>query len=90
MTPQEQEMIDGLVDRIRKTEVANKDVAAEQRLQQGLAGSPDALYVLAQTVLVQQYGLKQAQAKIDALGQQNATLQDQLQQAADHMKSSGG
>ena len=90
MTLQEQEMIDGLVDRIRKTQVENKDAAAEQRLQQGLAGYPDAVYVLAQTVLVQQYGLKQAQSQIGDLQQQTATLQDQLQQAEEHAKSSGG
>jgi hypothetical protein len=52
MTPQEQQMIDDLVQRIRTTQVADKDVAAEHRLQQGLAGYPDAMYVLAQTVLV--------------------------------------
>ncbi len=89
MTPQEQEMIDGLVDRIRKTQVTDKDSAAEQRLQQGLAGYPDAVYVLAQTVLVQQYGLGQAQSQITELKQQTQTLQDQLQQAAEHAKSSG-
>ena len=97
MTPQEQEMIDGLVDRIRKTQVTNKDSAAEQRLQQGLAGYPDAVYVLAQTVLVQQYGLGQAQAQIndlkaqsEDLKAQNDTLQDQLQQAAQAKNTGGG
>jgi len=67
MTPQEQQMIDGLVDRIRNTQVTDKDTAAEQYIQQGLANYPDALYVLAQTVLVQQYGLQQAQQQIQAL-----------------------
>ena len=93
MTPQEQEMIDGLISRIRSTQVQNKDTAAEQRLQQGLAGYPDSTYVLAQTVLVQQYGLQQAQAQLEDLKQQNAALQDQLQQvqqAHEQAKSSGG
>jgi len=67
MTPQEQQMIDGLIDRIRNTQVTDKDTAAEQYIQQGLANYPDALYVLAQTVLVQQYGLQQAQQQIQAL-----------------------
>ena len=89
MTPQEQEMIDGLISRIRSTQVANKDTAAEQRLQQGLGGNPDALYVLAQTVLVQQYGLQQAQGQLNDLKQQMEALQDQQQQAA-QAKSSGG
>ncbi len=93
MTPQEQEMIDGLISRIRSTDVQNKDTAAEQRLQQGLAGYPDSTYVLAQTVLVQQYGLTQAQSQLEDLKQQNASLQDQLQQvqqAHEQAKSSGG
>ena len=92
MTPQEQQMIDGLISRIRNTKVENKDTAAEQYLQQGLAGYPDAVYVLAQTVLVQQYGLQQAQQQIEALKQQIGDLQDQLQQAsqAKASSSSGG
>ncbi len=90
MTAQEQEMIDGLISRIRSTEVQDKDTAAEQHLQQGLAGYPDSIYVLAQTVLVQQYGLGQAQAQIEDLKQRNAAMADQLQQAAHAAKSSGG
>lgn len=77
MTPQEQQMIDQLVERIRSTPVAAKDLAAEARLQQGLAGYPDAIYVLAQTVLVQQYGLQQAQARIADLQAQVDALQQQ-------------
>ena len=46
-------MIGGLIDRIQKTQLAEKDTDAEQMLQQGLGRNPDALYVLAQTVLVQ-------------------------------------
>jgi hypothetical protein len=80
MTPQEQQMIDDLVQRIRTTQVADKDVAAEHRLQQGLAGYPDAMYVLAQTVLVQQYGLEQAKAQIQQLQQQLDDMQQQLDQ----------
>lgn len=90
MTPQEQEMIDGLISRIRTTPVQTKDTAAEQRLQKGLAGNPDSLYVLAQTVLVQQYGLKQAQSQMEDLKQSNAALQEQLQQSAGAPKQSGG
>jgi hypothetical protein len=86
MTPQEQEMIDGLVERIRNTQVNDKDLAAEQHLQQGLAGYPDAVYVLAQTVLVQQYGLQQAQQQIQALQSQL----DQLRQQQATVPANGG
>ena len=90
MTPQEQQMIDGLISRIRSTQVQNKDTQAEQHIQQGLGSYPDALYVLTQTVLVQQYGLEQAQSQIGELKQQIQTLQDQAQQASQEQKSSGG
>jgi hypothetical protein len=64
MTPQEQEMIGDLIDRVQKTQLAEKDTDAEQMLQQGLGKNPDALYILAQTVLVQKYALEQAQAQL--------------------------
>ena len=43
------------------TTLPEKDADAEQFLQQNLGRNPDALYILAQTVLVQEYALKQAQ-----------------------------
>jgi hypothetical protein len=76
MTPQEQEMIGDLIDRVQKTQLAEKDMDAEQMLQQGLGQNPDALYILAQTVLVQKYALEQAQAQ---LAQAKAQI-EQMQQ----------
>jgi uncharacterized protein len=76
MTPQEQEMIGDLIDRVQKTQLAEKDMDAEQMLQQGLGKNPDALYILAQTVLVQKYALEQAQAQ---LAQAKAQI-EQIQQ----------
>jgi hypothetical protein len=92
MTAQEQQMIDGLVERIRATSVTDKDLAAEQHLQQGLAGYPDAVYVLAQTVLVQQYGLEQAKAQLQQQQTQIQQLQAQLdaQPAAQQQPAGGG
>jgi hypothetical protein len=83
MTPQEQQMIDGLIERIRSTQVPDKDLDAERYLHQGLDNSPDALYILAQTVLVQQYGLQQAQQQIQQ-------LQAALDEAHQHVQQSGG
>ena len=57
-------MIGGLIDRVQKTQLAEKDMDAEQMLQQGLGRNPDAIYILAQTVLVQQYALDQAQTQL--------------------------
>ena len=74
MTPQEQEMIGDLINRVQTTQLAEKDMDAEQMLQQGLGRNPDSLYILAQTVLVQKYALEQAQAQ---LAQARAQIEQQ-------------
>lgn len=70
MTPQEQEMLQGLIQRVNQTELQEKDFDAEEMLKQTLGKNPDALYILAQTVLVQQYALDQAQNQLEQLRQQ--------------------
>jgi hypothetical protein len=70
MTPQEQEMLQGLIQRINQTQLQEKDPDAEEMLAQTLGRNPDALYILAQTVLVQQYALDQAKQQLDQLRQQ--------------------
>lgn len=70
MTPQEQEMLRGLIQRVNQTQLQEKDFDAEDMLQQTLGRNPDALYILAQTVLVQQYALDQAQNQLEQLRQQ--------------------
>ena len=74
MTAQEQQMIQSLADRINGTSLAEKDPDAEQFLQQALGSNADALYILAQTTLVQQYALEQAQKQL-------ADTRAQLEQA---------
>ena len=78
MTTQEQQMIQSLADRINGTSLAEKDPDAEQFLQQALGQNPDALYILAQTTLVQQYALEQAQKQ---LADARAQLDQQRHQA---------
>jgi hypothetical protein len=70
MTPQEQEMLQGLIQRVNQTRLQEKDLDAEEMLNQTLGRNPDALYILAQTVLVQQYALDQATQQLDQLRQQ--------------------
>ena len=72
MTPQEQQMLQGLIQRVNQTRLQEKDFDAEEMLQQTLGRNPDALYILAQTVLVQQYALDQAQKQLEQLRQQEA------------------
>jgi hypothetical protein len=69
MTPEEQTMLGDLIDRVLQTRLTEKDPEAEQLLNQQLGRNPDALYILAQTVLVQKYALEQAQAQLHQLQQ---------------------
>ena len=69
MTPQEETMLNDLIDRVVETRLTEKDPEAEQLLNQKLGRNPDALYILAQTVLVQKYALEQAQAQLRQLQQ---------------------
>ena len=85
MTPQEQEMIGDLIDRVQKTQLAEKDMDAEQMLQQGLGRNPDSLYILAQTVLVQKYALEQAQAQLT----QAKSQMEQMRQGAPPQSQGG-
>ena len=72
MTQQEEQMLQDLAGRVNQTVVQDKDPEAAQYLQQSLGRNPDALYILAQTVLVQQYGLDQAKKQMDELKSQAA------------------
>lgn len=70
MTPQEAQMLQDLVNKVEGTQLTEKDPDAEALLEDGLARDPDALYKLAQTVLVQNLALNQARMQIDQLRQQ--------------------
>jgi len=77
-------MLNDLVNKIRQTQLPEKDAEAEQFLKQSFAGIPDAQYILTQTVLVQNIALDQAKGQIqqlqDHLQEAQAQLQTQLQQ----------
>jgi uncharacterized protein len=70
LTPQEEQLLNSLIERINQTPLDEKDPDAEALLNQKLAPNPDALYMLAQTVLVQNIALDQARAQIAQLQQQ--------------------
>jgi hypothetical protein len=69
MTPQEQKMLDDLMARVDGTRLDEKDPEAAQRIEEWSRSNPDAPYILAQTVLVQNYALEQAKAQIQNLQQ---------------------
>jgi len=60
-------MLQQLVEQVSRTPLNEKDPDAEALLKDGLARDPDALYKLAQIVLVQDISLHQAQARIQQL-----------------------
>ncbi len=78
MTQQEQELLKGLTDRVKGTSLSNKDAEAESMLRGALGNNPDALYILCQTALVQQFAMSNAQRQ---LTEARAEL-DRLRQAA--------
>ncbi len=83
MTPEEQNLISGLFDRLKKADTAPKDAAAEQLIRQKTAEVPSSPYLLAQSVLVQEHALQNAQARI-------ADLEQQLSAAKEGQKGSHG
>jgi hypothetical protein len=70
-------MIGDLMDRVNNTQLTEKDPDAEKMLRDGVGKNPDALYILAQTVLVQKYALDQAQAQLAQAKAQIEQLQQQ-------------
>jgi uncharacterized protein len=75
MTPQEQDLITQLLERLKRTDVQGKDVDAEALIKAGVAAQPDTPYLLVQTVLIQNMTLDVAQARIAELEQQLAAAQ---------------
>ena len=69
MTPQEEQLLNSLVQKIDQTQLQEKDPDAEALLNRSLGQNPDALYILAQTVLVQNIALEQARAQVAQLQQ---------------------
>lgn len=64
MTPQENDMLATLLGRLNQTPAGAKDADAETMVRQAVAGRPDLPYLLAQTVLIQDLALKQAQDRL--------------------------
>jgi uncharacterized protein len=69
LTPQEEQLLNSLAERVNQTQLLEKDPDAEALLNQRLGGNPDAIYILAQTVLVQNIALEQAKAQIAQIQQ---------------------
>jgi hypothetical protein len=71
MTEQEQQMISGLGDRIRNSPAPQIDRDAYDLILHTIGTRTDALYILTQTVLIQEMALNQAKAQIEDLKRQS-------------------
>ncbi|GGH64559.1 hypothetical protein GCM10010975_31490 [Comamonas phosphati] len=69
MTPQEQQLLHDLFQRLAQARGTPKDAQAEAEVRQGLVAVPDAAYWLAQRTLLLEQGLQQAQQQIAKLQQ---------------------
>jgi uncharacterized protein len=67
MTPQEQQLVEELFDRLAQVENLPRDPEAERLIAQGLNSAPHAVYALTQTALIQDEALKRANARIEEL-----------------------
>lgn len=82
MTSQEEQMLNSLVERVNSTQLTEKDPDAAKLLERGFSANPDSMYILSQSVLVQNIALEQAHTQLAAAQQQITQLQQQVQQQA--------
>jgi hypothetical protein len=67
MTPQEQQLVADLFDRLASLEGQRRDPDAERLIREGLGRAPNSVYALVQSVLVQDEALKRANTRIEEL-----------------------
>lgn len=70
MTEQEQQLISGLADRIKNAPAPQIDRDAYDLILHTIGTRPDALYILTQTVLIQEMALTQVKAQMEDLKRQ--------------------
>jgi uncharacterized protein len=76
MTPDERQMITGLFDRMRSYGTPEKDREAETIITEAVRSTPDAAYMLVQSVLVQEHALQEAGIRLKDLEEQVRSLQN--------------
>jgi hypothetical protein len=75
MTPEERNMLTDLADKIARTPPPPKDAEAEDFIRTKIGSRPDALYLMVQTVLIQDLALQHAQQQIQELQQRSGSPQ---------------
>ena len=76
MTPQEKDMINQLLDRLKQAGGQPKDPEADALIRAAVQAQPDAPYLLVQTALVQNMSLEGAQARIAELEREVAQARE--------------
>jgi uncharacterized protein len=71
MTPDERKMLNDLAEKFAKTPSPPKDSEAEDFIRTRIGNRQDALYLMTQTVLIQNLALEHAQAQIQELQQRS-------------------
>ena len=74
MTPEERQLLGALAQRVKNVPPQQKDPEAEQYIRQLATERPDTPYVLAQTVIMQDFALRNAQSQIEQLQQQMSQM----------------
>jgi hypothetical protein len=69
MTQDERNMLNDLANKLAKTPTPPKDPEAEEFIRTRIGSRPDALYLMTQTVLIQNLALEQAKKQIEELQQ---------------------
>ena len=67
MTPDEKNMLADLAAKISQTPAPPRDADAEDFIRKNIGSRPDALYIMTQTVLIQNMALHRAQEQIQEL-----------------------
>ncbi len=80
MTPEERQLLSALADRVRNVAPQQKDPEAEQFIRQLVQERPDTPYILAQTVIMQDFALRNAQSQIEDLQRQLSELSPPVQE----------
>ena len=70
ITPEERQLLSALAQRVKNVPPQQKDPEAEQFIRQLVMERPDTPYVLAQTVIMQDFALRNAQSQIEDLQRQ--------------------
>jgi uncharacterized protein len=67
MTPEERQLLEALAQRVKSVPAQAKDFEADQAIRQLVNEREDTAYILAQTVIMQDFALRNAQSQIEDL-----------------------